>query len=441
MAELAVISQDFCSLSELQTQGNRPINFKSVSPLVIAQYTLGPATADMQSLSYSYGFLRKISLDETRVGNLKITRTSSFIDGSNPVVVPSAHLDMDGNRVINLGDADMGGPSPNSQGTPHHGVNLRVGDQRYLRKESWSTDQNRTMMGDLIFNSNLAIKTNIANGVLSITSSSSPASNNAKIVLNSENGTVDITANSMASVNGNLTVGGTSTLENSINFVTGGLYSQERRIKDLRRLNGVSEYIGSTYDNDPITIGDVKAYVIVRGMVIMWAGPEEDNFDETGLGINILEGWALCNGQTHTFNDVVSITPDLRDRFIIGANSHTDSRWQTGITGEFRQTGGSKDAIIVQHNHTISSNSGQHGHSITDPGHVHSHTRLAGGGVSGTGRKNGISGRTTDVTSRAVTNISVNVGGGHSHVISSEGVSGINRNLPPFYALAYIIKL
>jgi hypothetical protein len=49
-------------------------------------------------------------------------------------------------------------------------------------------------------------------------------------------------------------------------------------------------------------------------------------------------------------------TPDLRNRFIVGA----------GSTYAVNATGGSADAIVVSHNHTASSSS-----SVSDPGHVH----------------------------------------------------------------------
>ena len=170
----------------------------------------------------------------------------------------------------------------------------------------------------------------------------------------------------------------------------------------------------------------------------MWAGPVEDNFDETGLGINTLKGWALCNGTTHTINTTEKLTPDLRDKFIIGADSYSDSKWQTKVTGVLSLSGGSKNAIIVSHNHSVT-NSGAHGHTITDPGHAHSYS-LAAGTVGGTGH----AGRTVNVpanTTSSTTGIVINEGGAHSHTVSTEGESGLDKNLPPFYALAYIIRL
>lgn len=84
------------------------------------------------------------------------------------------------------------------------------------------------------------------------------------------------------------------------------------------------------------------------------------------------------------------------------------------------ETGGSKDAIVVSHTHTV-----------TDSGHTHSLdisggtsiTGLGGTGPSGwTGTNSGKDYVTTSATKSATTGISVN----------STGSSGTNANLPPY---------
>jgi hypothetical protein len=136
----------------------------------------------------------------------------------------------------------------------------------------------------------------------------------------------------------------------------------------------------------------------VAGMIIMWSGTIA----------TIPTGWVLCNGS--------SGTPDLRNRFIIGAHSDDSGTAKTTVTGSATQTGGSKDAVVVSHTHTI-----------TDSGHVHTGVVSAGGsdltGPNDRGLLNG-------TTASAVTGISIN----------TAGVSGTNANLVPYYALAFIMK-
>lgn len=137
------------------------------------------------------------------------------------------------------------------------------------------------------------------------------------------------------------------------------------------------------------------------GGIIMWSGSIA----------TIPSGWALCNGSNST--------PDLRNRFIIGAHSDNAGVANTTVTGTSTLTGGSKDAIVVSHTHTI-----------TDPGHLHTYisTEFAYNGGPNTARNSG--GNVTQNTSTATTGIT----------IDSSGSSGTNANLPPYYALAFIMK-
>lgn len=147
------------------------------------------------------------------------------------------------------------------------------------------------------------------------------------------------------------------------------------------------------------TTAFVLANGVPAGSILMWSG--------TIASIPI--GWYLCDG--------TNSTPDLRNKFIIGAY-HDNSGAKTTITGSSTQTGGTKDAVNVSHSHTA-----------TDSGHTHTYPRAvtSGGYLGGTSSFSITSSGTTD-SGRA--NISV----------STEGVSGTNQNLPPYYALAFIMK-
>jgi hypothetical protein len=94
------------------------------------------------------------------------------------------------------------------------------------------------------------------------------------------------------------------------------------------------------------------------GMIMMWSGTIA----------TIPTGWVLCNGSNST--------PDLRNRFVIGA--HTDSAGvaYSTVTGSNTQTGGTKDAIVVSHTHTATS-------TVTDPGHNHTLTGRQHAGADG----------------------------------------------------------
>ena len=112
---------------------------------------------------------------------------------------------------------------------------------------------------------------------------------------------------------------------------------------------------------------------MLRGFIFYWFGPTED----------IPYGWQLCDGTNGT--------PDLRDRFIIGA----------GGTLAVGSTGGA-----ASHTHTFTSNQ-------------HSHTAKFGTGVTGTG---------------AAFNF-------NSNTNAATGTTDTGGYRPPFYALLPIMQL
>jgi hypothetical protein len=163
-------------------------------------------------------------------------------------------------------------------------------------------------------------------------------------------------------------------------------------------INSVLEII---YDGTQFQLVNPAVNAIPSGVITMWSGTIA----------TIPTGWLLCNGS--------SGTPDLRNRFIIGAFQDTSGVAYTTITGADTQTGGSKDAITVSHTHTA---------TVTDPGHTHTAATLSGSAANGGGPLTVTSGNTGSAT----TGISVG--------ISTTGSSGTNANLVPYFALAYIMK-
>jgi hypothetical protein len=156
-----------------------------------------------------------------------------------------------------------------------------------------------------------------------------------------------------------------------------------------------------TYDNLYGIIGVANTSTgttIPTGMISLWYG---------SIG-SVPLGWYLCDGTNGT--------PDLRDKFVVGA----------GSTYSVAATGGATDAIVVSHNHTATS-------VVTDPTHSHGFT---GSVYVSQGTTGGASAQapTTLNTSAVSTGITV------ATTNTAAGVSGTNANLPPYYALAYVMK-
>ena len=120
----------------------------------------------------------------------------------------------------------------------------------------------------------------------------------------------------------------------------------------------------------------------------------------SGTASNIPTGYQLCDGSASATTELQAIranVPDLRDKFVVGSGS---------TYGE-NDTGGSADAVVVEHSHTTN----------IDGGHV-----IPGNGGS---------------------TYSYGGAGTYSSTVFSmqnEGVSGTDKNLPPYWALCYIIK-
>lgn len=188
-----------------------------------------------------------------------------------------------------------------------------------------------------------------------------------------------------------------------------------------------------------LTVGSVNASAVTGpgtiplGGIIMWSGS------------TVPTGWALCNGQI-----VNSIqTPNLVDKFVIGGLAYSAGAWQTQVTGANSSQGGNKDSVLVAHTHsdtfavsnTLSiANGGAHTHTVT--------THISGL-TTQTGR---ILRQNTIDTNSAQQSAPSSSDGAHTHTlngsvsfsgsIASAGTgAGTNENLPPYFALAYIMRV
>ena len=146
----------------------------------------------------------------------------------------------------------------------------------------------------------------------------------------------------------------------------------------------------------------------VAGMIMLWSGSSA----------TIPSGWVLCDG--------TNSTPDLRNRFVVGATS----------TYAVGATGGSADAIVVSHTHTATTASTSLTGEITSQYANGSNN----GGTSGVFSQSNYNVDGDGGESRAGRTIYFDGTHSHTTTISSTGSSGTNANLPPYYALCYIMK-
>jgi microcystin-dependent protein len=133
-------------------------------------------------------------------------------------------------------------------------------------------------------------------------------------------------------------------------------------------------------------IGNTEYFMVPKGGIIIWSGSVN----------NIPEGWVLCDGNNGT--------PDLRDRFVLGAG----------------------------HNYAVDSTGGESEHILTIeemPSHSHKYTTpLKGRDNSGIDSGNHYDGETF-MHPLIDGEKTESVGGSQPH-----------NNMPPYYALCYIMR-
>lgn len=184
--------------------------------------------------------------------------------------------------------------------------------------------------------------------------------------------------------------------------------------------------------------------IVPAGTIVMWSGAIED----------IPEGWALCDG--------TAPTPDLTDKFIVGAGD--------GTTYAVGNTGGQDDVTLAINNMPTHS----HNVSTTSTSYAGSHYHSAGSyrtNNSGYHRHNYYDSRWSGsvliggLVERAADNETQNIlrntfyGGTHWHSVAGQsgsvnnhyhtlsgstndsGGSGAIDIRPTYYALAFIMKL
>ena len=125
----------------------------------------------------------------------------------------------------------------------------------------------------------------------------------------------------------------------------------------------------------------------------------------------------------------------MRNRFVLGAQVDRDLdgnraavNIETNSNGQFLNTytGGTKDAVVVEHSHTVSETMA--GEKVI--------TGLISSGGGGNHHRVSMSGDTNSPSNfYSASNHT------HSVSVNTEGEAGTNKNLPPYYALAFIMRV
>ena len=229
-------------------------------------------------------------------------------------------------------------------------------------------------------------------------------------------------------------------------------------IPALTQTDGTTYEISFAYGT--ITTGDVVAITDDRdflepniatvpvGSIIMWSG----TMGGTGNKYPIISGvanlrWQLCDGSDGA--------PDLRDRFIVGSGS-TYAIGATGGAATVNLEHAHTNAAEATHTHTQANTGAEAAHTHTQPdtGAEAAHTHaippngldhIGGGNVylnaTGPGSAHSHTNPTTSAgTSHAHTNPTTSAGSSHNHTMDSQ-LSATQSILPPYYALAFLIRI
>ena len=164
--------------------------------------------------------------------------------------------------------------------------------------------------------------------------------------------------------------------------------------------------------------------ILPAGVITMWSGSIA----------SIPSGWVLCNGANGT--------PDLRDRFIVGAGGSGYSVGDNGGSASTTLT----TAELPTHTHTGTTDAdGGHSHFIANGDTVNATSSALS--ASNTIGKNGAQASTSynyllGGTSTAATQGLTSAEADHTHTFTtdSNGDGDPFDNRPPYYALAYIMK-
>lgn len=155
-----------------------------------------------------------------------------------------------------------------------------------------------------------------------------------------------------------------------------------------------------------------------KGMIMPFSGSfDSDGFPIDGSTNIVRKDWHICDGTNGT--------PDLRGRFILGANSgHAVG-----------STGGEENHTLTidelpRHGHRIALTKG--GYPNTEPQSILYHAGQSNNDINGTFSDRRVSGTYGDGNSAYYY---------QSEFIEQTGNNQSHNNMPPYYALSYIMKV
>lgn len=182
---------------------------------------------------------------------------------------------------------------------------------------------------------------------------------------------------------------------------------------------------GNATSNTQIATTAFVRNIIPTGVITLWYGSI----------VSIPAGWYLCDGNNGT--------PDLRDRFIVGAgnvyavaaSAGSDTITPTGNVSATASGTALTEAQMPKHYHLMLGPN-----SVTSPQGSGSQVGVYGGGTPDDGTQAyGTYSTGGDAASGTQTTGTANADS-HTHSISATFTGDSATNLPPYYALAYIMK-
>ena len=181
-----------------------------------------------------------------------------------------------------------------------------------------------------------------------------------------------------ADISSNIVIKGNLDIDN-LNVIGISTFSGNIVGDNSTNISGINSVTATTYFGDGSNLTGIIGVPV--GCIIMWSGAIND----------IPSGFVLCDGTNGT--------PDLRDKFVVGA----------GNNYAVDATGGQADAIVPNHTHPT----------------TFDNKKYFPGGGSTSVSFGGAGGYPADVFSMSN---------------PSNGESVTNKNLPPYHALCYIMK-